>query len=150
LTRFVSAIIIAVLWITFSVVAMAASQTRDDAKTLVKKAVAYLKANGKDRALAEFSNPKGQFVNGELYLTVWDFNGTQIAHGANSKLIGKQLIELKDMDGKAFVKEFMAVGRKGQGWVSYKWTNPATNRIETKQTYLEAANEIIIGAGVYK
>ena len=148
--NFVLAMMFGILTLSFGSVALAAKPTKDEAKTLVKKAVSFFKANGKEKSLAEFSNPKGQFVKGELYLTVWDLNGTQIAHGANAKLVGKNLIDLKDKDGKAFVKDFMSIGKKGSGWVEYKWTNPATNKIESKHTYLETANDIIIGAGVYE
>lgn len=130
--------------------ALAADSNKDSAKALVKKAVKFYKANGKEKALAEFSNPKGQFVKGDLYLTVWDFNGTQIAHGTNPKLIGKNLLELKDSNGKEFVKEFMAVGKNGSGWVEYTWTNPASKKIESKLTYLETVGDIIIGSGFYK
>lgn len=128
----------------------AANPSKEDAKSMVKKAVTYYKANGKEKSLAEFSNPSGQFVKGELYLTVWDFKGTQTAHGANKKLIGKNLLDLKDTSGKEFVKEFMAVGKKGSGWVEYKWTNPANKKVEAKHTYLEAVDDTIIGAGIYE
>lgn len=33
--------------------------TRDEAVAMVKKAAAFYKANGKEKALAEFNNPKG-------------------------------------------------------------------------------------------
>jgi cytochrome c len=36
------------------------------AAALVKKAVAYLKENGKDKALAEFNIPKGIFLDRDL------------------------------------------------------------------------------------
>lgn len=134
----------------FTISSAFAGATPDEAKTMVTKAVAYFKANGKDKALAEFSNPKGEFVKGELYLTVWDFNGTQIAHGANPKLIGKNLLDLKDTDGKLFVKEFMEVAKKSSGWVDYKWNNPETKKIQAKSVYLEAVGDILIGCGVYK
>lgn len=122
----------------------------EEAKEMVAKAVAFYKANGKEKALAEFSNPTGQFVKGELYLTVWDLKGTQIAHGANQKLIGKNLIDLKDADGKTFVKDFMEVGKKGNGWVDYKWTNPTSKKIEAKSVYLELVGDTLIGCGIYK
>lgn len=126
-----------------------ARATKDQAVELVKKAAEYLKKNGKDKSLAEFSNPKGEFVKDDLYLTVWDLKGTQIAHGANPKLIGKNLIDLKDADGKEFVKEFMKIGDKGSGWVEYKWTNASNKKIEKKATYLEKHQDILIGAGIY-
>ena len=125
----------------------ALSQTADDAKAMVKNAVAFYKEKGREAALKEFSNKTGQFVKGELYLTVWSPDGIQIAHGANEKLIGKNLTDLKDPDGKEFVKEFVKI--KDNGWVEYKWTHPVTKKIAPKKVYLEKVDEIIIGAGVY-
>ena len=126
-----------------------ARATKEQAVEFVKKAVAYHEKNGTEKSLAEFSNPKGEFVKDDLYLTVWDFKGTQIAHGANAKLIGKNLIDLKDADGKEFVKEFMKVADKGSGWVEYKWTNATNKKIENKATYLQKSKDILIGAGIY-
>ncbi len=79
--------------------------TAKEAVAMVQKAVAYIKAQGKEKGFAEISNPKGQFVDRDLYVTVYDLNGKCLAHGANPKMIGKDLIGLKDPDGKAFVKE---------------------------------------------
>ena len=44
--------------------------TAAEAEALVKKAVAFIKANGKDKAFAEFGNPKGQFTSKDLYIFV--------------------------------------------------------------------------------
>lgn len=148
--KLVLSVMVGMLAIGFCTTVWAAGVSKEETKAFVKKAISYYKANGKEKALAEFSNPTGQFVKGDLYLTVWDFKGTQIAHGANKKLIGKNLLDLKDTSGKEFVKEFMAVGKKGSGWVEYKWTNPASKQVESKHTYLEAVNDTIIGAGIYE
>jgi cytochrome c len=125
--------------------------TSEEAIAMVKKAAAFIQANGKEKALAEFSNPNGQFRSGDLYITAFDFKGTQIAHGSNPKLIGKNLIDLKDADGKAFVKEIVDTGRnKGSGWVDYKWINPSTKGIDHKSTYVQKVDDMIIGCGIYK
>jgi signal transduction histidine kinase len=127
-----------------------AAPTKADAEAMVKAAATYLKANGKEKSMTEFSNANGSFVKGELYLMVVDFNCIVTAHGANAKLIGKSMLDIKDSNGKEFCKEFVAVGKKGSGWVDYKWTNPASKKIESKKTYLEAVGDVIIGAGVYE
>lgn len=125
--------------------------TPEEAVALVKKAAAYLQANGKDKAFAEFSNPKGQFVDRDMYLYAADMNGLALAHGANAKLIGKSVMELKDADGKYFIKELYQVANiKGKGWVDYKWPNPVTKAIESKTTYVEKVGDIVIACGVYK
>ena len=82
-----------------------ANANRDEAVAMVKKGVAFMKANGKDKGHAEISSKTSQFKKDDLYLVVYGLDGTVHAHGANEKMIGKNLIELKDVDGKAFVKE---------------------------------------------
>lgn len=122
-----------------------------EAMTLVKKASSYLKSSGKDKAFAEFSNVKGQFVDRDLYIFVIDQSGKMLAHGANPKLIDKPVLELKDVENKQFIKEFISVANsKGEGWIDYKWVNPVTKQIEAKSTYVQKIDELIIGCGIYK
>lgn len=122
-----------------------------EAMALVKKAGEYLKANGKEKAFAEFSNPKGSFKDRDMYIMVYDMNGVNRAHGANPKLIGKDLMELKDADGTYIVKSFVETAKsKGKGWVDYKWPNPVSKAIESKSTYVEKYDDVLIGAGIYK
>ena len=126
--------------------------TAEEASSLVKKGIAYLKANGPEKSYAAFSDPQGQFVDRDLYLFVFDMSGKTLAHGANKKLIDKNLIDLKDADGKAFIKEFIDVAnKKGQGWVDYKWPHPQTKAIENKSSYVEKLDDgTLIGVGIYK
>jgi cytochrome c len=142
-------ILVAAVLVTLTVNCYAAQQP-EEAKAMVKKAITFLKANGKEKAFAEFNNPSGKFVKGELYIFVYEPNGTMVANGQNMKLINKNLLGFKDSDGKLFVQEFMAVAKKGSGWVDYKWTNSVTKQIQAKTTYIEATGDLIIGCGVYK
>lgn len=125
--------------------------TAADAEAMVKKAIAYVKANGKDKAFAEVGNPKGQFVDRDLYIFVYDLNGKCLAHGANPKMVGKDLGEMKDSDGKSYVKERIEIAKtKGRGWQDYKFTNPVSKKIEPKTAYIEKVDEMIVGCGIYK
>lgn len=125
--------------------------TAEEATAMVKKAVAYLKANGKDKAFAEFNNQSGQFRNRDLYIFVQDMKGKMLAHGGNDRLIGRDLIDLKDADGKFFVKSMIEIANgKGSGWVDYKWTNPTSKVIEPKSSYIEKADDMFVGCGIYK
>jgi cytochrome c len=122
-----------------------------EAIALVKKAIAYLNTNGKEKAIAAFNDPSGQFVNGNLYIFAYDFNGIQLANSSNPKMVGKNLIEMKDSEGKATVKAFIEMANtKGQGWVDYKWPNPATKSIDAKSSYIEKAGDMLVAAGIYK
>lgn len=124
--------------------------TADEATAMVKKAVAYVKANGKDKAFAEFSNPKGAFVDRDLYVMVYDMEGNNKAHGSNPKLIGKNLLEIKDADGVFIVKGLIDTAKKGGGWFDYKWPNATTKAVEPKSTYVEKVEDVLIGVGIYK
>lgn len=124
--------------------------TADEAMAMVKKAVAYVKANGKDKAFAEFSNQKGAFVDRDLYVMVYDMEGNNKAHGSNPKLIGKNLLEIKDADGVFIVKGLIDTAKKGGGWFDYKWPNATTKAVEPKSTYVEKVEDVLIGVGIYK
>ena len=98
-----------------------AAASQKDAKALVEKAAAFLKANGKDAAIKEISKAKGQFDKGELYVFAYDMSATIVAHPKNPKLIGKNLMDVPDTDGKLFRKEIVETAKtKGSGWVDYK------------------------------
>jgi cytochrome c len=127
--------------------------TAKEAEALVKKAIAYYNANGKVKALAEFSNTTGKFtdVPKGLFIFAYDFNGKCVAQGANPGMVGKELIGLKDPDGKPLIKDMIEIAKtKGHGWYDYKWTNPVTKKLEPKSSYVERVEDVMIGCGFYK
>lgn len=125
--------------------------TDKEAIAMVQKGVAFIKANGAEKGYAEVSNKAGQFNDRDLYLVVYGLDGTVLAHGANAKMVGKNLIELKDVDGKAFVKERVELAKaKGTFWQDYKFTDPLTKKIEPKTTYCEKLAETAVCGGIYK
>lgn len=125
--------------------------TADEAVAMVKKASAFIKANGKDKAFAEISNPKGRFVDRDLYVTVYDLSSTCLAHGFNPKMVGKNMVDLKDPDGKAFIKERSELAKtRDQFWVDYRYINPTTKQIGNKSMYTEKVGDLLVSCGVYK
>ncbi|MFG6489042.1 cache domain-containing protein [Roseateles sp. BYS78W] len=132
--------------------ALAQHATKDDAVAMVKKGVAYIKASGKDKAYGEITAKNAQFTKQDLYLVVYGLDGKCLAHGANEKQVGRNLIELKDIDGKPFIKERVELGKsKPAGfWQDYKFTNPTTKKIEPKQMYCERLDDTIVCGGIYK
>jgi len=125
--------------------------TAAEAEAMVKKAVQLIKTEGKEKAFVEINNPKGTLVDRDLYIFVYDMNGKCVAHGFNPKMIGKDLIEMKDKDGKSFVKERIDIVKtKGKGWQDYKFTDPITKKIEPKTAYVEGVEGLIVGCGIYK
>jgi signal transduction histidine kinase len=142
--------------LAFIVALPLASQTSDrpKAEALVKEGYAFLKANGKAAFTSEVQRTSGKFhakPGNPLYLFVYDLSGVVLAHGAEVNLLGVNRLNVKDPDGKQYVKEFVAVGqKKGGGWVDYKRMNPDTKQIEHKTSFVLAEEGVVIGCGIYK
>jgi cytochrome c len=125
----------------------------EEASALVKKAVAYIKANGKEKGFAAINDSKGQFVDRDLYIFVYDMKGTNMAigNGNATKMNGKNMLDMRDADGKYIIKGFIdLLNSKSSGWFDYKWPNPVTKNVESKSSYVEKVDDLIVGAGIYK
>lgn len=92
---------------------------KEHALDLVKKGYAFMKTNGKSASVKSFSDIRDpEFHKGDLYLSVYDMKGICIADGKNSELIDKNMLEAKDEDGFAYIKEIIDIAnKKQQGWV---------------------------------
>src|SRR5512137_1685603 len=135
----------------FAFAGLSYASGKDDAKDLVKHAAAYVKYQGKEKAIAEISKPRGMFDKGELYVFAYDLQGVMVAHPKNPALIGKNLIAVPDSEGKMFRKEIVEKAKaKGSGWVDYKYLNPESKELEYKTTYCQAAGDVIICCGAYE
>lgn len=124
-----------------------------EAQDMVKKAVALVKSAGPEKAYKTFTeHPDGAFKDRDLYVFVYDFDGNCLAQGANAKLIGKNLIAMKDVDGNAFIKGMVdMVKTSSKGWYGpYKFTNPATKDYDLKKSYCEkGAGDTMVCVGTY-
>jgi cytochrome c len=133
---------------------MAADQcTADEAKVMADKAIAAIKSLGNDKAYAEFSQKdSAAWHNKDCYVFVVKYDGVCVAHGGNAALVGKNVLELKDSDGEAFMKKMADQSKKGTGWVDYKWSNPTTKLVAKKSSYVLplAGQDAFIGVGIYK
>ncbi len=124
--------------------------TKGAAVAMVKKVVAEIKAVGPEKAYAEI-NKGGAFVDGEIYVVVSDFNSVTVAHATNPKLVGKNMMEAQDVDGKFFSKEMTALAQKQASfWYDYKFVNPVTKKIQAKDNYCEVLGSTRVCAGVYR
>jgi cytochrome c len=131
-------------------IAAAEWATKEEAVSMVKKAVALIKEQGPGKAYMEITNKAGQFHDRDLYITVLGLDGKVHAHGQREDLIGKNLIDAKDPDGKLFIKERGELARQQPAfWQNYKFMNPATKKIEPKEMYCERLDDTAVCGGVY-
>ena len=114
----------------------------------VDSAVAYTKAHGREKALAEFNNKNGSFIQGELYIYAYAFNGTTLAHPVNPESVGK----LREGANGVFVKEMGAVIKNGSGYYRFVYINPLhNNTVESKLGYgAPIDGDWWLGSGVYE
>lgn len=131
--------------------AFAEEPTKNDAIALVKKAADIVKKGGKDKLIADVNAKSEEWFKGELYLIVLSMDGTHLAHPTNSKLLGKSMLDVPDINGKMFRQERVNIAKtSGEGWVDYKYKNPENGAIEEKTLYVLKAGDLILSAGVYK
>jgi cytochrome c len=138
-------IAIALLWAPS--VWAAGQGTAEEARAMVDKAAAYLKSAGPDKALAEFNAKDGPWHDRDLYVTVADATGIARANGSNPGLVGKSVLDLKDPDGKPFLRETLEI--KDTGSVTYRWLNPMSHSIEPKTIYVVHVDDYTVGVGAY-
>ncbi len=116
-----------------------------------ERAAAYIKQVGEDKAFTDFTRADGGFKDGELYVFCYDHDGVNKAHGANPAFVGKNLLNLKDPDGKEVNAEIVKLAwSQGQGWIDFKWPNPLTKKIQQKSAFVIRTNDVVCGVGFYK
>lgn len=120
--------------------------TPEEAKAMAEKAAAFLESEGQAKAFQTFTQ-SDQFKDRDLYVFVYDADGASVAHGANPALVGKNLIDLRDPNGKAFVRDFIAV--EDAGWVEYSWQNPVSKKVEPKRSWIVHTDGVWLGVGAY-
>jgi signal transduction histidine kinase len=127
--------------------------TRAEAVAMVKRVQAEFKKAGAEATFKEVDDKSAKsFHDRDLYPFIYDLKGVCVAHGARPVLIGKNLIDLKDQDGKYLIREMVKLAHgPGHGWIDYKWPSPLTNKIEDKSSYVEKLGDnYFVGVGIYK
>jgi signal transduction histidine kinase len=124
--------------------------TPAQAEAMVKKAIAHYKKVGADKSMADFSNTQGPFIDRDLYVAVLRMDGMNMAH-INHKTVGRNLMDLRDPDGKPHIRERIEAARTAAtGWQEFKFFNPVTKKIERKTAYWERVDDFIFACGAYK
>jgi signal transduction histidine kinase len=127
--------------------------TKEEAKAMAEAAAAHVKSVGAEKAFKDFNTDKAAWTRKDLYVIAFDWAGNCMAHGANEKLVGKNLIEMKDQQGRFFTKALIDVAKlNGSGWTDYEWVHPVTKKLEAKSTYsLKLTGyEGMVGVGIYR
>ncbi len=126
----------------------ALAATPEEAQAMAEKAATLVAAEG-EKSFAAIGQPNGEFHKGELYVVVIDRQGVVRAH-INSKLVGVNMWESTDPDGVKFTQQsWKATEKSPTAWITYKFTNPETKRIEPKKAWVHRVGDYVVQSGVY-
>jgi cytochrome c len=123
----------------------------EQAKDFLQKAVDEIDRIGADAAFREFNESRGRFVNDDLYVFVIGIDDMQYhAMGASPSLVGNNVSNLRDAEGKPIVREIVQLAKKyGNFTYDYMWRNPASNKVEDKHSLVQRVGKYVVGVGFY-
>jgi len=132
--------------------ALANEPTEKDAIAMAERGAAVIKAKGKAEMMRLINAKDPSFVQGALYVDLRDVKtGIVLAHPYNPSIVGKDLTDVPDANGKKYRREIIELAAaKGKGWVDYQYKNPTTGKIEPKTTYILLVDDVVLEAGIYK
>ena len=121
---------------------------------LVDRAASLLHEQG-EAAFNLLRDKTGPFAFMNTYVFVEDPDGTELMNAAMPYLEGKNLVEFRDLEGKAVIRdEIAAAMTEGSAWLEHYWYLPGSNRPALKQTFVRkvqhAGRTFIVGSGLYK
>ena len=150
--KLLAATLLALPLAVMSVTANANEPTEKDAIAMAERGAALVKEKGKEEMIRKINARDSQFVQGSLYVDVRDIKtGIVLAHPVNPSIVGKDLTDIPDANGKKYRREIIELAAaKGHGWVDYQYKNPATGKIEPKTTYILRVGDVVLEAGIYK
>lgn len=128
--------------------------TRDDCIAKCKEAGTFIQSNGIENAMKEIGNKQGRFVwnDGVSYVFLMNMKAKMLAHPHKPELTKPDtLLDAKDVDGKAFFRDFVIAAEKGKGWCKYMWPVPGMEINKPKHTFIYRVpnTDYFVGAGFY-
>jgi len=109
-------------------------------------------------AFREFSVRGSRWLDDSHYLFVYDINGICLFHPAIPALVGRNLLDFKDMNDKPVGRWINEIGHRPEndasGWVFYLWKAPTDLTPTWKNSYVRKAvgprgKVYLVGSGVH-
>src|SRR5574343_201209 len=104
-----------------------------------------------DAKLAARNALRGLRYASNDYYFGFDTNGVYFVHGGNQAMEGQNKIDLKDTNGKPLIRDLIAAGQAGGGFVEYWFPRAGQQVAEPKISYaaLFAPWNWVLGTGIY-
>jgi methyl-accepting chemotaxis protein len=122
----------------------------DEARDMAERAVAHAQAIGRDKALAEFSDPHGPWVDRDLFVFAIDKMGNILANGMRPKNIGSNVEAIEGLRGTHHTDRLWDKANAGGGWVRYEISHPTTGVLTDKESFaLPMDDQTLVACGCY-
>ena len=124
---------------------------------LVEDAAKLIESRG-DEAFKEFAVRGSRWFDNTHYLFVYDLNGVNLFHPMTAELVGRNVMNIKDMDGRPISVWATDIGRRPEpnasGWIFYLWEENTQFTPSWKSSYIRKAVEpggrvCVVGSGIY-
>ena len=123
----------------------------DEAHGLAVKALAHIAEVGRDKAFADFHDAAGAYIDRDLYIFVFDRNGTISVFGSKPILVGQPAGAIPGLEPTTFLERAWGAADGGGGWIQYDVVSPGTKAVTPKESYiLPLGNTEFIGCGAYR
>jgi signal transduction histidine kinase len=121
----------------------------------VERAAALVAKEGPEAACTTFAQPR--WMGGDYYVFISRVQDDVVmCHPVNAELVGVSQTDLRDANGKYFVRDMRTVANSsaGRGWVEYRWARPGQTTPELKSAYVVAVTapdgkRYVVGSGGY-
>lgn len=122
----------------------------DIARTAIDPIVKHV-ANEKEAKDKVKKTLRAISFSGDGYVFAYEYSGVNVVLPAKPELEGRNLIDLKDVNGVRMVEEMIKVARSGGGYVSYDWYKPTIQQNAPKLSYAIDLKELgwMLGTGFY-
>jgi uncharacterized protein len=125
--------------------------TRDEAIAMVRRVQEKFKKEGPDATFRAINTKT--WVDRDLFPWVYRVSdGTNMANALFPALRGRQLIDLKDQDGKFIAQEWIRIATTPpyHGWSNYRWPNPVTNTADDNSAWIERMGDYLVGVTIHR
>jgi len=127
-----------------------------DLVSFVNRAVDLIEEYGEE-AFPQFRIKGNEWDHDDLYIFVWGLDGMRYVYPPDVSGEGKNMLDLKDINGKPIGKLFVEAvsGETGEGWVHYEWPKPNSEVPIWKSTFLKKAvaptgKAYLVSSGLYE
>lgn len=122
----------------------------EEARQMAVDAVLHAHDVGFEKAIADFHDPQGKFIDRDLYIFAFNRNGVYKAFGGAPERVGRRLEETPGLDGRRLLADAWAACDAGAGWVTYDFVNKFSGEIQSKSSFVVPVDkDHLLGCGTY-